>query len=121
MLSPGATVYGNETADTRDRGEDVDNGAAVALDGGDMADVDTDSNELAGVAGKGDRLVLSGAVVAAAATGVSDGDRVGGGNATDGTVGEFDVESGGPGVALSDVGGTWQGKDVPDGYAVIHI
>lgn len=119
-LEAGEVIFGNETAESRPRADGVNNGAAVTLSAGDMADVDTDSNELCGICGESDRLILDGVVVAAA-SGVSEGERVDGGNTTNGTVGQFETSSGGPGIALSAVGGTYHGESVPAGHAVIKI
>lgn len=122
-LQPGEAVFGGETAESRARAStSVSDGAAVTIDGnGDMDNVDTDANELIGVCGESDRLILSGAVVAAVDGAVAEGDRVAGGNTTNSTTGVFETSSGGPGKALCAAGGTWQGKDVPTGHAVVHL
>lgn len=129
-LKPGAPVLAGDVSETRDAaGDSIDAGAAVMIDAnGDMTPADTEAGDLAGLSrhaddngGRGNTLGLSGAYVAKAAAGVADGDRVNAGNTTDGTVGEFDSDAAGPAVALSDTGGTWQGKDVPTGHAVVHL
>lgn len=119
-LEAGETVYSGDVQEHRDD-SNVSAGAAVTIDGnGDLADVDTDANELIGACTESGNLLLEGTVVAAA-SGVSEGDRVDGGNATNSTTGQFETSSGGPGVALSGVGGTWNGSSVPSGHAVIHF
>lgn len=118
-LEAGEAVYSDELEESRDD-SNVSAGdvAAIAADGS-LAAADTESNDVAGVVTEAGNLGLGGVFVAAA-SGVSDGEHVGAGNATGGTTGQFITSSGGPGLALSDVGGTWRGYDVPAGYAVVQ-
>lgn len=106
---------------------DTSVGDAVAVDAGDATPFDGDvHNAVVAVRPSGDMAgdnipaTMSGVVIASVASGVTAGDGVGGGNATNGTVGE--LESGGDrGVALSDAGGTYAGADLPDGAAAVYL
>lgn len=131
-LSPGDVVLCGDTISYVSRTSAVDPGDAVALSSGEI-DAATDADTLTGVA-TADGLALSGVVVANVDTDDADG------AATEGVslslspdAGEFyrsyntDVDgnvtgyNSGPVTALSSEGGTWQGHDVPAGYAVVHI
>lgn len=125
-LEPGeAPLGGTETAETRPKDAGVEAGDAVALAGGTAAAANTEANELGGIAGETDRVILDGVVVAAVAAGVAEGARLGAGNATGGTTGQLIADAGGPAVALCGEGGTWHSEektyDVPAGYAVVHL
>lgn len=121
-IEAGEAVLGDDVQESRDDDGSVSAGDAVAIDSnGDLTQVDTDANELAGVYTEAGNLGLGGVYVAAAASGVTAGNRVGAGNATGSSTGQFVATSGGEGVALSDTGGSWLGYDVPAGYAVISL
>ena len=124
-IEPGEAVLAGETAETRPKDDGVEAGDAVALGGKTAAAVDTETNELGGIAGETDRVILDGAALASVAAGITEGTRLGGGNATDGTTGQLVAQADGQAVALSDEGGTWHSEegtyDVPAGYAVVHL
>lgn len=124
-IEAGEAVLGGEMAETRPKDDGVEAGDAVAFAGGTAAAVDTEANELGGIAGETDRVILSGAVVAAVEDGATEGSRLGAGNATGGSSGQLVAQADGPAVALSDEGGSWHSEegtyDVPAGYAVVHL
>lgn len=124
-LEAGETVFSGDVQESRPHPDGVSAGDAVALTNGTTEQADTEANDLGGIAGEGDTVVLSGLVVANVAAGVTEGARLNAGNATDGTVGALDADAAGPAVALSAEGGTWHGAagtyDVPDGYAVVYL
>lgn len=134
-IKPGKPVLPGDVSETRSAADGVEAGDAVMINAdGDMAAADTEAGELAGVArhdgdneGRGNALHIEGAIVAAVADGVSEGERLGAGNATGGTTGVLAASGGGPALALSDEGGTWHGNedlntyDVPAGYAVVDL
>lgn len=120
-IEAGENVLGGEDL-VEQRGDDgtVSAGDAVMIDAnGDMASADTESGDLAGVMTETNNLGLEGVYVAAA-SGVAEGDKVQAGNATGGTTGQF-ITGGNDGLALSAVGGSWMGMNVPSGYAVIKL
>lgn len=118
---------------TRTAGEDLSAGDAVAIsqDDGDVYKGDTDDADLEEFAGivrddadAGDTVTLvleaPAGITASVATGVSGGERLSLGNATDGTVGQLDTEAGGPVLALGDEGGsTSDGRDLGDNEAEV--
>lgn len=134
-LKPGQPVLGEDTTETRDAaGGTIDAGTPAMIDAnGEMVPVDTDAGDLAGVArhtddngGRGNALGIDGVFVVAVDSGVSDGDALAGGNATNSTTGVLVSDSSGDALAHTDAGGTWhddeQGPiDVPDGYAVVSL
>lgn len=122
-LEPGAAVLGgDDVAETRGNDGSVSAGDAVMLDAnGDMTAADTEAGDLSGVMTETGQHGLSGTFVVAAGDAVAAGNRVGAGNGTGTSTGTVIADSAGQGVALSDTGGTWQGYDVPAGYAVVHF
>lgn len=118
------TIGYSDASDTTEAGD------VVAIAGGEAEPADSDAgHELLGVRGRGRATAasgiaqyhVSGPALAAVAAGVAAGDGLDIGNATDGTVGVFDTNSGGPAHALSDAGGSWRGQDAPDGYAWVLL
>ena len=128
-VKPGKPVLAGDVTETRPAADGVEAGDPVSINAN--GEMDTLDEELAGVArhdgdndGRGNAMHLSGAIVAAVADGVEDGDRLAPG--AEGAAGTLVTSSGGPVLALSDEGGTWHGEginayDVPDGYAVVHL
>lgn len=102
-------------------------GEVVTLDAGDLAPFDGDvhTGEV-GVRAKGESsgdaapVTTHGAIVASVVAGLTAGTKVGGGNATAATVGQFD-SGGDRGVLLSDEGGKYKGSDIPAGAAVVDL
>ena len=118
-LTPGDIAMAGTSVESRGR-SGAEDGDAVMISGGDMAPVDTDAGDLAGVATNGG-LGKHGAFVVAVATGVADGQRLAGGDTTGGSVGELVADANGPALALCDEGGTWHSRDIADGYAVVEL
>lgn len=65
-------------------------------------------------------VVTHNVVIASVASGLTAGTEVGGGNATDGTTGQF-ASGGSRGVLLCDEGGTYKGGDIPAGAAAVDL
>lgn len=134
-IKPGHPVFGSDISETRPAADGVSAGDVVMINAsGEMAPADTEAGDHAGIArysadddDRGNALALQGVFVAAAADGISDGDRVGAGNATGTSTGQYIADSSGPALALSDTGGTWHGEDgtdhfdVPDGHIVVRL
>lgn len=137
-LEPGDTLSGGSLVETRDRTDAVSDGDAVEISTGEM-DAGVEGDSFVGIATT-NGLALSGCVVANVDPTANDSEPVGdfavgkslslsataGALAVEtenqGTETEPNwVEHPGPVTPLSDVGGTWQGQDVPDGYAVVHV
>lgn len=120
-LSAGEAAMAGDIQETVAHAVGVAAGDAVALAGGEAVDANTEANALAGVASEsGDTVILHGVCVANVAAGVTQGTELTAGNATGGTSGQL-IAGAGRGLALSDVGGTWHGINVPAGYAVVLI
>jgi hypothetical protein len=118
------TIGYSDASDTTEAGD------AVAIDAGEVEPGDSEAgHELLGARARGRRtensgvspVHVSGPTVVAVAAGVTAGDDLDLGNATDGTVGALDTSSGGPAHALSDAGGSWRGQTAPDGYAWVLL
>lgn len=121
-IEAGEAVLSGDVIESRGDDGTPAAGDAVAIDAtGAMTPANTEANELAGVLAEGGGLGLTGAYVAAADGAVVAGNRVGAGNATGGSTGQFIATADGPGLALSDTGGSWLGYDVPVGYAVVYL
>lgn len=112
-----------------DADEDTSVGECVDFDGsGDLTPADTEAGHTGlGVRPKGDTtgtdnipVVVDGVVIASVDTGISAGDEVGPGNATDGTVGQL-VSGGDRGKALCDEGGTYKGASLDANEAAILL
>jgi hypothetical protein len=105
-------------------------GDVTAIDAGDAEPADGDSGHaLLGVRARGRAtdegsvapIHTSGPCVAAVEGSVTAGDDLDVGNATNGTVGEFETSAGGPAHALSDAGGAWRGQTAPAGSAWVLL
>jgi len=105
-------------------------GDVAAIDAGDLEPADGDSgHSLLGVRARGRAtddggvapIHSSGPCVAAVEGSVTAGDDLDVGNATNGTVGEFETSAGGPAHALSDAGGAWRGEAAPAGYTWVLL
>ena len=127
-LVPGDSAMAGTSTGTHTTGAGVETGDAVMLSGGEMVPVDSDVGTLAGVARDGGALGTRGAFVAAVAAGVTDGQRLAGGRDATGDEPAGPDERGllvadpdGPAFALCDEGGTWHGRDIPAGYAVVEL
>lgn len=128
MKEPGDVVYAESLKiPVPDSDGSTAAGDAVALASGDLAIADAASNERLGVrasgALQGDQapVVLDGVVIAAVASGVAAGTRVGIGSSASSNAGLFVASSGGPAVTLSGEGGTYKGASLPTGYAAVAI
>lgn len=124
---------GGSSTDTIPYADSDDNtsaGDVAAIASGDAEPADGDSgHELFGVRARGRAtedgnvapMHVSGPCVAAVDSSVSAGDDLDVGNATNGTVGQFETSSGGPAHALSDANGEWNGQTAPAGYAWVLL
>jgi len=103
-------------------------GEAVAIATGEIEPADSDAGHaLLGVrssnrpADDTEGVHVRGIVIAQVAAGVTAGEDLDVGNATDGTVGKLAQSSGGPAHALSDEGGTYKGESLDANEAAVLI